>query len=137
MEAIDGACIEPLSYRLAYAVAREAVGGPADSEEDKEQEAANVTNAMASPEKVEALNLEVWLQVQSTRKSVFHQEMLDRRVQLMLRTWPTARFCARLLVMKLMGNTFYLPSVMPLRVAEGLAVSAATPREARRREQHS
>ena len=62
VEAIDGACIEPLSYRLAYEVAREAVGA-VDSEEDKEQEAANVTNAMASPEKVEALNLEARLLV--------------------------------------------------------------------------
>ena len=82
MEAIDGACIEPLSYRLAYEVAREAVGGPgsADSEEDKEQDAANVTDAMASPEKVEALNLEVWLQVQPARQRVLHEQMVDRRL---------------------------------------------------------
>lgn len=56
IEAIDSARIEPLSYKVAFEVARTAVGGDNRSRED---ELANINRAMEYPEKVEATNLEV------------------------------------------------------------------------------
>lgn len=56
VEPIDSTRIEPLSYRLAFAVARAALGVSADSEED---DLVFVNKALSQPDKVEALDLEV------------------------------------------------------------------------------
>lgn len=56
VEAIDGARIEPLSYKVAFEIACAAMGG--DSQ-NREEDLVNVNKAMSYPEKVEGLDLMV------------------------------------------------------------------------------
>ncbi len=56
MEPIDGARIEPLSYKLAFQIARQAVGSSGGS---SEQDIIDSNKAISRPEMVEGLNLEV------------------------------------------------------------------------------
>jgi hypothetical protein len=56
VEAIDSLRIEPLSYSLAFRIARTAVGGVPG---DQQQDLVNTNKAIAHPEHVESLNLEV------------------------------------------------------------------------------
>ena len=58
VEPIDCARIEPLSYKLAFRLARQAVGSQGG---DPQQDVIDVNKAMSRPEMVEALNLEVRL----------------------------------------------------------------------------
>ena len=56
VEPIDSARIEPLSYKLAFRMARTAVGSTGS---DAQQDVIDTNKAMSRPEMVEALNLEV------------------------------------------------------------------------------
>lgn len=56
VEAIDSLRIEPLSYSLAFKIASTAVGGVSG---DQQQDLVNINKAIAHPEHVESLNLEV------------------------------------------------------------------------------
>lgn len=56
VEPIDSARIEPLSYKLAFRLARQAVGSTGD---DPQQDIIDVNKAISRLEMVEALNLEV------------------------------------------------------------------------------
>lgn len=56
VEVIDSARIEPLSYKLAFRIARAAVGSTAN---DPQQDIIHTNKAISRPEMVEALDLEV------------------------------------------------------------------------------
>ena len=58
VETIDSARIEPLAYKLAFRVARAAVGSTSN---DPQQDIISANKAISHPEMVEALNLEVIL----------------------------------------------------------------------------